>query len=62
MKKLLVSPFLFALAGDDPEAAQAQRERLYKLHLGRAGLRGEITGGSWQPGRSHKGRVKKKAA
>jgi hypothetical protein len=36
MKKLLVLPFLFALAGDDPEAAKAQRERLYKLHLGDA--------------------------
>ena len=36
MKILLVLPLLFALAGDDPEAAKAQRERLYKLHLGDA--------------------------
>jgi hypothetical protein len=36
MNKLLVLPLLFALAGDDPEAAKAQRERLYKLHLGDA--------------------------
>jgi hypothetical protein len=36
MKKLLVLPLLFALAGDDPEAAKAQRERLYNLHLGDA--------------------------
>jgi protein involved in polysaccharide export with SLBB domain len=36
MKRLLVLLLLFALAGDDPEAAKAQRERLYKLHLGDA--------------------------
>jgi hypothetical protein len=36
MKNLLVLPLLFALAGDDPESAKAQRERLYKLHLGDA--------------------------
>jgi hypothetical protein len=36
MKKLLVLPLLFALGGDDPAAAKAQRERLYKLHLGDA--------------------------
>jgi hypothetical protein len=29
-------PLLFALAGDDPEAAKSQRERLYKQHLGDA--------------------------
>ena len=34
MKNILVLPLLFALVGDDPEAAKAQRERLYKLHLG----------------------------
>jgi hypothetical protein len=33
MIKLLVLSFLFALAGDESEAAKAQRERLYKLHL-----------------------------
>jgi hypothetical protein len=36
MKNMLVLPLLFALAGDDPEAAKAQRERLYKVHLGDA--------------------------
>ena len=36
MKNILVLPLLFALVGDDPEAAKAQRERLYKLHLGDA--------------------------
>ena len=36
MKKLLVLPLLFALAGDDPEAAKAQRERLQKLLVGDA--------------------------
>jgi hypothetical protein len=33
MITLLVLPFLFAFAGDDLEAARAQHERLYKLHL-----------------------------
>jgi hypothetical protein len=36
MRNILVLPLLFALVGDDTEAARAQRERLYKLHLGDA--------------------------
>jgi len=33
MNNLLVLPLLLALAGEDSEAAKAQHERLYKLHL-----------------------------
>ena len=36
MNFTIVLALLFALAADEPEAARAQRERLFKLHLGDA--------------------------